>query len=140
MNSVNFIICNKCKREIDKLNSKRVFGQKNVYECKGNELQNCEEILNIEKKNEYNKKKEEANNNQKIFENEYLEYIIKNQDNYIKLPENFQYRDANVRYYDPVKKLVFKKNVHGTNKWSIDEKLSKINFEHLENSSKELNN
>lgn len=27
----NLIMCNKCKREVDKLNTKRVFGQKNVH-------------------------------------------------------------------------------------------------------------
>lgn len=75
------------------------------------------------------KKKEEADKNQKIFDDEYLEYIIKNQENFIELPPSFQYRDANVRYYDPEKKIVFKRCLRKI--WSIDERMSKINFDHL---------
>lgn len=43
--NTNLVICKNCKREVYKLNTKRIFGQKNVYECKANELKNCKEIL-----------------------------------------------------------------------------------------------
>ena len=43
--NVNMVICNKCKRKVDKLNTKRVFGQKNLYECKGDEFENCKTML-----------------------------------------------------------------------------------------------
>jgi hypothetical protein len=139
--NINLVICNKCKREVDKLNTKRVFGQKNVYECKGNELKNCEEILSIERRKEAEiiskKREEKEDKKQKIFDEEYLEYIIENENNFIKLPVSFQYRDANVRYYDPVKKIVFKKYMGGKNIWSIDERMSEKNFEYLANSNEE---
>ena len=149
--NINLVICNKCKREVDKLNTKRVFGQKNVYECKGNELKNCEEILSIERRKEYEKrrkeaeiiskkKEEEEDKKQKIFDEEYLEYIIENENNFIKLPVSFQYRDANVRYYDPVKKIVFKKYIGGKNIWNIDKNMSMKNYDYLVKSNKESSN
>lgn len=137
--NINVVICNKCKRKVDKLNTKRVFGQKNLYECKGDEFKNCKEMLWIEKIKEEEKIEQEYKKNQKLFEEEYLEYIIKNQSNFIKLPVNFQYRDSNVRYYDPEKKIVFKKSTHDIF-WTIDDKLSKINFGYLENKNKESSN
>lgn len=138
--NINLIMCKKCKREVDKTNTKRIFGQKNMYECKGDELKNCEEILLIEKEKEELKKEKEDKiiniKRQKEFDNEYLEYIIKNQDNFILLPRKFQYRDANIRYYDPEKKIIFKKHIREII-WNIDERMSEKNFEYLANSNEE---
>lgn len=126
------IVCNKCKRQIDKSNMKRIFGQKNIYECKGNELENCTEILNKEnaKENEIKRIKirEEKEKKQKLFDEEYLDYIMNNQDNFIELSGEYQYRDAHVRYFDPDKKIVFKKSIHKNTIWSLDDTLNKSDF------------
>ena len=132
--NANLVICKNCKKEVDILNTKRIFGQKNIYECKGNELKNCEEILCIERRKEKEIGNLENEKKQKMFNDEYLKYINENEDNFIKLPNNFQYRDANVRYYDPVKKIVFKKYINGY-VWSIDAIKSEINFDYLVKSS-----
>lgn len=134
---LNQMTCEKCKRLVDKSNLKRVFGKSNVYECKGNEINNCQKIISDEKqKNRIIKEKErdeENNIKQQIFNDKYLNYIMENKDNFILLPNEYQYRDANTRYYDIEKKIVFKKYIGNKNIWSIDERLSKVDFEYLSN-------
>lgn len=122
---IEHILCNKCKRQVDKFNMKKVFGQNNIYECKGNELKNCTQVLNKENEIKIIKIKEEDEKKQKLFDEEYLDYIIENQDNFIKLSGEYQYRDANVRYYDTKKKIVFKKSIHNNTTWSMDNILNK---------------
>ena len=87
-NNINLVIdknvCNKCKRNIEKSNLKRVFGQKNVYECKGVESKKCDSIVDVEKKEIIRKKQqEEKEKKQKLFNDEYLEYVLENQHNFI---------------------------------------------------------
>jgi excinuclease UvrABC ATPase subunit len=134
-NNINLVmdqnICNNCKRHIEKSNLKRVFGQKNVYECKGIESKKCEEVLNTEKRKIYNEKEEirrkiqqeEKEKKKKLFNDEYLEYILENEDNFIKC--ELQFRDGNVRYLDPKKNIIFKKSLFGQKEWSIEDRYSK---------------
>jgi len=63
--NTNMVICNKCKREIDKFFTKRVFGQKNIYECKGNELNLCEKVLYMERDKKYQEKKKKEKKKKK---------------------------------------------------------------------------
>ncbi len=65
----------------------------------------------------FRKQQEEKEKKQKLFNDEYLEYVLENQHNFIICES--QYRDGKVRYLDPKKNIIFKKSLYGQQEWSI---------------------
>jgi hypothetical protein len=86
----DLVKCEKCENDVKRENVKRVFGQKDKYECKGEYIVECKKFIKekLYKKNEQNIQIYLENNQIKEneFNLEYMDYINENKNTFVLLP------------------------------------------------------